>query len=63
VAFGNISDTLNVTSVSWWNIPVTLTQSLVYAGLVAWVAGRMELQTRTRPPEAVPDSPVVSATV
>jgi hypothetical protein len=54
VAFGDISDTLNVTHVSWWNIPVTLTQSLVYAGLVAWYAGRMKLQTRTR----VPDTPV-----
>jgi len=52
VAFGNISDTLNVTEVSWWNIPVTLTQSLVYAALVAWVAGRMHLQTRTRGPDA-----------
>lgn len=51
VAFGNISETLNVTQVSWWNIPVTLTQSLVYAALVSWVAARMKLQTRTRPPD------------
>jgi membrane protease YdiL (CAAX protease family) len=51
LTFGDITETLNVSEVSWWNIPVTLTQSLVYAGLVAWVAGRMRLQTRTRPPE------------
>ncbi len=50
IFFGNIDDTLNVSSISWWNIPVTLTQSLVYAGLVAWVASRMGLQRRTRPP-------------
>ena len=59
VAFGNISDTLNVTEASWWNIPVTLTQSLVYAALVAWVAGRMHLRTRTRGPDTpVPATPV-----
>jgi membrane protease YdiL (CAAX protease family) len=51
IAFGDLDETLNITEVSWWNIPVTLTQSLVYAGLVAYVAARMRLQTRTRPPE------------
>ena len=50
LAFGDIDETLNVSEVSWWNVPVTLTQSVVYAGLVIWVANRMRLQTRTRPP-------------
>ena len=52
--FGDINETLTVTEVSWWNIPVTLTQSLVYAGLVAWVAGRRGLQRETRPPQPQP---------
>ena len=50
IAFGDINETLNVTEISWWNIPVTLTQSLVYVALVLWVGKRMGLQTRTRPP-------------
>ena len=45
--FGNIDETLTVSEVSWWNIPVTLTQSLVYAALAAWVAKAMRLQRRT----------------
>jgi hypothetical protein len=47
-----MSETLNVSEVSWWNIPLTLTQAVVYAALVVWVAGRLRLQTRTRPPAA-----------
>lgn len=53
IFFGDISEALNVSQISWWNIPVTLTQSLVYAALVVWVAGRMNLQRRTRPPVAI----------
>ena len=56
IAVGNISDTLNVTEISWWNIPVTLTQSLVYVALVLWVGRRMGVETRTRPPLAAPPS-------
>ena len=41
---------------SWWNLPVSLTQSLVYAALAAWVAGRMGLQTRTQPPPGLTGS-------
>lgn len=50
LVFGDITETLNVSEISWWNVPVTLTQAVVYAGLVAWVASRMGLQRRTRPP-------------
>ena len=31
-------EALDPGEVSWWNIPVTLTQSLVYALLVLWLA-------------------------
>jgi uncharacterized protein len=50
LTFGDISESLMVSEVSWWNIPLTLTQSGVYAALVILVARRMGLQTRTRPP-------------
>ena len=50
LAFGDIGETLNVSEGCWWNIPLTLVQSLGYAALVAWVASRMSVQTHTRPP-------------
>jgi membrane protease YdiL (CAAX protease family) len=54
LSFGNLSDTLNVSEASWWNIVLTVTQSAVYAGLVVVVARRMGLQTHTRPPAQEP---------
>jgi membrane protease YdiL (CAAX protease family) len=45
--FGDMTDTLNASGGSWWMIPTTLTQSLVYLGLVTWVARRMGIATRT----------------
>ena len=54
LAFGDIGETLTVTEISWWNIPVTLTQSIVYAGLAALVAKSMRLQRRTSPPVEQP---------
>ena len=50
VFYDDLTQALDPADVSWWNLPVSLTQSLVYAGLAAWVAGRMGLQTRTQPP-------------
>lgn len=50
LTFGDITESLMVSEVSWWNVPLTLTQSGVYALLVVLVARRMGLQTRTRPP-------------
>ena len=55
LSYGNLSETLNVTEASWWNIVLTVTQSGVYVALVLLVAKRMGLQTRTRPPVARPD--------
>ena len=56
LSFGDISETLNVTEASWWNIVATVTQSGVYAVLVLVVARRMGLQTHTRPPSQDPDT-------
>jgi membrane protease YdiL (CAAX protease family) len=50
IAFGSISDSVNVSAVSWWNIVLTVTQSGVYAVLVLWLARKMQLRTRTQPP-------------
>jgi membrane protease YdiL (CAAX protease family) len=53
LAFGDMASTLNPVGGSWWTIPVTLTQSLVYLGLVLLLARRLGLRTRTETP-AVP---------
>ena len=50
LSFGDLSTTLNVSEVSWWNIVLTLTQSVVYTALVLLVVRSSGLQTRTRPP-------------
>jgi uncharacterized protein len=68
VAFGfalllsNIDDTLNVTEVSWWNIPLTITQNGVYLVLVLVVARAMGLTGRSTPPVVPPEAPVLEAT-
>jgi membrane protease YdiL (CAAX protease family) len=49
LAYGTLAESLQPTGGSWWQIPVTLTQSLVYLGLAWWVARRMGLATRTDP--------------
>ena len=49
LAFGDMASTLNPTGGSWWTIPVTLTQSLVYLALAYVVARRMGLSNRTDP--------------
>ena len=45
LAFGDMGSTLNPSGGSWWSIPVTLTQSLVYLGLALLVARRTGLAT------------------
>ena len=47
LAFGDMASSLNPTGGSWWNIPVTLTQSLVYLWLAVVVSRRMGLSTTT----------------
>ncbi len=62
LSYGDLSETLNVSEASWWNIVLTVTQSAVYAALVLYVARRMGLQTLTRPPSTQP-GPADSGTV
>ena len=50
ILFGDVGEMINVTEISWWNIPVTLTQSLIYVVLVLLVARRMNLRRTTSPP-------------
>jgi len=60
---GNIDDILNVTEVSWWNIPLTITQNGVYLVLVLLVARSMGVTNRSTPPVAPPaTSPVLVPT-
>ena len=65
LAYGDMGSSLNPTGGTWWSIPVTLTQSLVYLGLAWWVARRMGLQTRTDPAVLgeVPRGPVAAGPV
>ncbi len=49
LAFGDMDSALNPSGGSWWSIPTTLTQSLVYLGLAVFVARKMGVQSRTRP--------------
>ncbi|MGN6721029.1 MAG: lysostaphin resistance A-like protein [Marmoricola sp.] len=41
LAFGDITNALNTSSASWWQLPVTVTQNGVYLLLVLWTAKRM----------------------
>jgi membrane protease YdiL (CAAX protease family) len=60
LAFTDIDSALKVSEVSWWQIPLTLTQNGVYLVLVLLVARRMGLGNRTTPPETTPASTEVA---
>ena len=47
LAYGDMTSALNPGEGSWWDIPVTLTQSLVYLGLVWFLARKLRIATRT----------------
>lgn len=49
LAFGDLGSSLNPTGGTWWSLPVTLTQSLVYLGLALLVAKAMGLSNRSDP--------------
>lgn len=53
LAFGDMGNALNPTGGSWWGIPVTLTQSLVYLALAVWAARRLGVATRAHGPGLV----------
>lgn len=48
--FSDIGSSLNPTGGTWWSLPSTLTQSLVFLGLCLWMARRMGVDKRTRTP-------------
>lgn len=50
--FGDISSSLNTTETSWWNVPVTVVQSVFYLVAVLSVARRMGLRGETAPAPA-----------
>jgi uncharacterized protein len=56
LAYGDMATTLNPTGGSWWSIPVTLTQSLVYLGLAVLVARRLGVLTVTERPILEPSA-------
>lgn len=47
LAYSDMTSALNPTGGSWWQLPVTLTQSLAYLGLATWVARRMGVDRTT----------------
>ncbi len=52
ILFGDLGDMVKVSEISWWNIPVTVLQSLIYVGLVLLVARKMGVQRLSRPPHS-----------
>lgn len=64
LGLGNIDATLNVHEISWWNIPLTITQNGVYLVLVLLIARRMGVRRTTDPspqgsPVLLPRTPSV----
>ncbi|MGZ4494426.1 MAG: CPBP family intramembrane glutamic endopeptidase [Nocardioides sp.] len=57
VTFGDLTQTLKVSDVSWWNIVNTLTQSGVYLVLVTLIARKLDVQRESRPPRREPLEP------
>ncbi len=49
LAFSDMTTAMNPTGGTWWSLPVTLTQSLVYLGVVLWVARRAGIATEGGP--------------
>ena len=47
LAFGDMTSALNPTGGTWWSLPTTLTQSVVYTALAIVVARRTGVATRT----------------
>jgi membrane protease YdiL (CAAX protease family) len=47
LAYSDMTSALNPTGGSWWQLPVTLTQSLAYLGLATWVSRRRGIARTT----------------
>ncbi|GGO87746.1 CAAX amino protease [Nocardioides phosphati] len=54
---GDLGDSLQPTGGTWWTLPGTLTQSLVYLGLAVWLARRQGLATRSATAPTWGDAP------
>ncbi|MCD4535965.1 CPBP family intramembrane metalloprotease [Nocardioides sp. cx-169] len=59
LAFGDMTSALNPTGGTWWSLPVTLTQSLVYLGLAVWVSRLMGVRRTWEQPVLEPIRPRV----
>ncbi len=57
IFFGDLQSALTVSEVSWWQLPVTISQNGVYLVLVLLVARRMGLRSTTTPPAPVTSAP------
>lgn len=55
LAYGDVGDLLTTSDVSWWQIPVTITQNGVYLVLVLLVARRLGVGRVTEPPPVLVD--------
>jgi len=49
LAWGDMTEALNPSGGSWWSLPTTLTQSLLYLWLALLVTRRMGLRTTADP--------------
>lgn len=58
LAYSDMTTALTPTDGSWWQLPVTLTQSVVFLGVVTWVARRRGIATRTPPLLEAPEARV-----
>lgn len=58
IATGDLEGVLKVSHVSWWNLPLTLTQNGVYLVLVLLLARQMGLRALTDPPLSTVAEPV-----
>lgn len=57
LAFGDMASALDPTGSSWWSLPVTLTQSLVYLAVVLWLARRRGIAVLGHPLPLRPPGP------
>lgn len=55
ILFGSLGDAFAPSGASWWLLPTTLVQSLVYLALASWLARSMGVATRT---PGLPGAPV-----
>lgn len=55
ILFGSLGDAFAPSGASWWMLPTTLLQSLLYLALASWLARSMAIATRT---PGTPVSPV-----